>query len=215
MSFKEIINNLEPLEYKDYFEDLSYETFMLYAALTLEEKKVPLTFSYLCIATFKLFPDMFAFDEEFKEYPAWERLNRTYMHLKYPSNKWTPACIEWIVETWYNFTNYWRQKAEIAKAMIDTWEIKKNVRRKTEKKEGNGKKQWYSQYSEKFLKSPWFKTYEETWKVNPMWIYSFFDVAPFSQKSYIKQTLELWLNYAKEENNTKCIEFINKLLSSL
>ena len=48
-----------------------------------------------------------------------------------------------------------------------------------------------------------------------MWIYSFFNVMPFTQKASIKKTLELWLKYAKEDNNTKCIEFINKLLSSL
>lgn len=214
MSFKEIINNLEPITYKDYFEDLSYETFMLYAALTLEAKWVPLTFSYLCIATYKLFPDMFYFDEEFKEFPAWERLNRTYMHLKY-APKGKPACISWTVETWYNFTDFWKQKAEIAKDMIDLGETKKKSWNIKNKKAGNSNKQGYSKYSESFLKSKWFRDYEETWKINPMWIYSFFDVAPFSQKSYIKQTLELWLNYAKEENNIRCIEFINRLLSSL
>lgn len=210
MSFKDKINNLKPIEYKEHFKNLSFEKFMLYAALTLEEKEIPLTFSYLCIATYKLFPEKFWFDDEFTEYPAWEKLNRTYMHLKYVPKGKDPF-LSWSIEKWYNLTNYWRQQAKMAKAIIDWDEIqitaprtKKNVK----------VKQWRWKYNS-FLNSNRYKKYDEKWEFDELWIYSFFWFSPFSQNEYIKNTLKTWKEYAKEDENIKCLQYIDKLLSML
>lgn len=211
MSYKEIINNLKPIEYKSYFDDLSFEKFMLYTALTLEEMGIPLTFSYLCIATYKLFPEKFCFDDEFKEYPAWERLNRTYMHLKYVPKGKTPY-ISGSVGAWYSFTEFWRTEAKNAKAIIDSGEIQKKTPNK--KKNVNWNKQWRWRYND-FLESRWFKEYEETWKFDEILVYSFFQVTPFTQKSNIKMSLNLWLGFAEEDNNIRCVEYIKRFLSTL
>ena len=61
MGYKDIINSLEPIEYSKYKDITSYEKLMIYVAKILEEKKVPLTFNYLCISAFKIFPDAFCF----------------------------------------------------------------------------------------------------------------------------------------------------------
>lgn len=213
MSFKEIINNLEPLEYKEYYKNLSFEKFMLYAALTLEEKKVPLTFSYLCIATYKLFPEKFCFDEEFKEYPAWERLNRTYMHLKYtPKDK--DAYLTWSIENWFTLTEYWREEAKLAKAVI-TWMMSApTVRKKKNADNPNRNKQWRWKYTE-FLKSRWFQEYEQTWNFDEKLVYSFFWASPYSQKSLIKDQLSMCKDFAENDGNKTCIEYINKFLATL
>ncbi|MBR6640974.1 MAG: hypothetical protein IKL08_02120, partial [Clostridia bacterium] len=86
MSYREIINKLKPIEYSKYKDVTSNEKLMIYVASVLEKQNVPLTFNYICIATFKMFPDTFWCDEEFKEFPSIDRLNRTYMHLKYVPN---------------------------------------------------------------------------------------------------------------------------------
>lgn len=209
MSYKETINNLKPLEYKDYFEKLSYETFMLYTASFLEEKWIPITYSYLCIATYKLFPDMFPFDKEFKEYPDWEKLNRTYMHLRYPSNKKLPPCISWTKWTIFKFTEYWKEKAKIAKAKIGLTKITWDIKKKDDDKQGR----W--RYDEFLQKCEWLKEYEETWKFDEMSIYSFFEVTPFTHKTIIRESLTMWKGFAEEDNNTRCVEYIKRFLATL
>jgi len=87
MGYREIINELEPIVYSKYKNITSYEKLMIYAAKKLVDRGVPLTLNYLCIAAFKIFPDAFCCDEEFKEFPSIDRLNRTYMHLKYVKGK--------------------------------------------------------------------------------------------------------------------------------
>ncbi len=110
MSYKELIDWLKPFAYSQYKDVTSYEKLMMYAALKLEEIKVPLTFNYICIASFKLFPDKFCCDNEFKEFPSVDRLNRTMMHLKYVKN-WG-SCLTWSIGNWYQITNLWRAVAK-------------------------------------------------------------------------------------------------------
>ena len=86
MTFKETINAIEKIEYSKYASVSSNEKLCIYAAYYLEQRKVPLSFNYLCIATFKLFPDKFCVDEEFPEFPSVDRLNRTVLHCVKPSN---------------------------------------------------------------------------------------------------------------------------------
>ena len=109
MSYKEIINKLKPFEYSKYKNISSNEKLMIYAAYELEKKHVPLTFNYICIASFKLFPEKFCCDEEFKEFPSVDRLNRTYMHLKYVK-KGKPY-LAGSVKDGYSITNFGKANA--------------------------------------------------------------------------------------------------------
>ena len=54
MSYKEIINSYQAIDYSKYKDITSYEKLMLYVARELKKSKVPLTFNYLCVATFKI-----------------------------------------------------------------------------------------------------------------------------------------------------------------
>ncbi len=209
MSYKKLILWLKPIEYNKYSQISSNEKLMLYAALKLTEKEIPLTFSYLCIATFKFFPEKFYFDEEFREYPAWEKLNRTYMHLKY--TKWKQPYISWSITDWFFLTKYWRQQAEGVTETIDNWKITTTTTKKTI---NDSHKQGRWQY-QLFIQSDWYKNFEEKWVYDEMNVWYFFKVTPYTQTPLIEKKLKTWLTYAKEDKDTKCIEYINKILSSI
>ncbi len=81
MTYKKIIESIKPIPYTKYQGISSYEKLAAYAACYLERKKVPLYFNYICIASFKFFPEKFCCDNEFTEYPSVDRLNRTIMHM--------------------------------------------------------------------------------------------------------------------------------------
>ena len=206
--YKEIINSLKPVAYSKYKEITSNEKLMAYTALILEEKWVPLTFNYLCIAAFKLFPWKFCCDEEFREFPSVDRLNRTMMHMKY--QQWKPSYLAWSIKTWYSITNLWRQNALMTKNIIDSTKDTGEAEQITTDKH----KEWSWKYKQ-LLEDPWFKEYVKTWKFDEIAIYDFFEVTPFTQIDYIKKTLTAWLEYAesKENGNEKCSEYIKIFLS--
>ena len=208
MTNKEKINWLKPVPFEKYSDITSYEKLMLYTAIVLEENNVPLTFNYMCVAAFKLFPDKFCCDNEFTEFPSVDRLNRTMMHLKYVK-KWTPSIV-WTIETWYKLTNLWRATAENVKARIRSDKISTI----TEKPIVDAHKKWIWSYS-KFIEWEWYKKYLETDEIDPMYIWKFFGITPYTQIKKVKQDLNDIRDYAKENKNDKCELFITNILKSL
>jgi len=164
MSYKEIINNLEPFEYSKYRDITSNEKLMIYSAYVLEKKKVPLTFNYICITSFKLFPEKFCCDEEFKEFPSVDRLNRTMMHLKYVK-KGKPY-LAGSVEDGYTLTSFGKANAIEVESIINNTEVDKTIKAPTVDKHKKGIGGDYLRLKE----SSDYNIYLETGKIDNMFI---------------------------------------------
>ncbi|MDD2516259.1 MAG: hypothetical protein PHF26_03510, partial [Candidatus Gracilibacteria bacterium] len=93
LNYVKFIKNIVP-EYKAeiYTNVSSREKLVVYAMAYLENNKIPLLFNYICVATFKLFPEKFGFGE-FNEYPHIEMLNRTILHLRPRENNYAEGSV--------------------------------------------------------------------------------------------------------------------------
>jgi len=209
MGYKDLINKLKPIEYSKYKDISSYEKLMLYVALILERQNIPLTFNYLCVSAFKIFPDKFCCDDEFKEFPSVDRLNRTLMHLKYVS-KGTPY-LAGSVETGYSFTKLGKAIAEETESIINNTKIDKSVKLPTIDVHKKG----FSRNYLSFIETEFYKKYLETGNIDLMNIWDFFKVTPYTQIKSTKENLNSILNYAKELKDENCILFIEKILKMI
>ena len=208
MGYKKIIDGFMPIEYSKTKDITSYEKLMLYAANELAKNNVPLTFNYVCIASFKLFPERFCCDEEFKEFPSVDRLNRTYMHLKYV--KKGKSYIAGTMKEGFTLTTYGKAMAAEVEALINGTEIDKTIKPVPVDAHKKGNSQYY-----KFIESEGFRTYLENKTIDLKHIWKFFDVAPFTKTKKIKENLELIAQYAEENDNRECVDYTKNLVKML
>ncbi len=208
MIYKDIIDTLTPFEYSKYCKITSYEKLMIYAAFVLEEKHVPLTFNYICIASFKLFPEKFCCDEEFKEFPSVDRLNRTLMHLKYVKNG--RPFLTGSIESGYSLTNYGIANAMAIRSIISNANEDDAVLPPpiVDKHKAGASNDYY-----KLKESEEYKKYLNTGDLNRMFVWSFYKAIPFTQIKGIKEKLSAAKKYAQDKNDTRCAEFIEKVLT--
>ncbi len=206
MGYKDIINNLKPIEYSKYKDITSYEKLMIYVAKVLEDKKIPLTFNYLCISAFKIFPDAFCCDEEFKEFPSVDRLNRTMMHLKYVKN--AKPYIAGSVKTGYEITNMGKSVALQVENIINNTKEDKSIKAPKVDKHKKG----FSKDYITFIEGEGYKEYLKTNKINIMYVWEFFKVIPYTQIKSTKENLNNIMEYAKENNDKKCMKYIDEVL---
>ena len=204
MTYKEIIENITPYDYSKYKDVSSNEKLGAFTACYLVNKSVPLTFNYLCISMFKMFPDKFCCDEDFKEYPSVDRLNRTLMHMSISK---TSPILNGTAKNGYQLTNYGKSIGLQVKAIIDNTEIDKNIIAPMVDKYKSAPLADYN----KFLESPGFNKFQSTEIATLDDIWPYFRVIPFTQMSTIKKKLLLIRNKAKEEKNAKCVEYIDRL----
>lgn len=209
MSYKDIINSYEAIDYSKYKDITSYEKLMLYVARELRKSGVPLTFNYLCVATFKIFPDVFCIDEEFKEFPSVDRLNRTLMHLKYVK-KGKPF-ITGSTKDGYELTALGKSLAEEVEAIINNTAIDKTVKVKAV----DAHKKGFSKEYLNFIDGEGYKNFCLNNDVDLMYIWEFYNVTPFTRIKNITENLKDVLAYAKEQKNEECIEYVNLLLEKL
>ncbi|MBQ9314279.1 MAG: hypothetical protein IJ220_04655 [Clostridia bacterium] len=205
MGYKEVINELKPIDYSKYKDITSYEKLMIFTAKKIEEKGVPLTFNYLCVSAFKMFPDVFCCDEEFKEFPSIDRLNRTLMHLKYV--KTGKSYLAGSTKSGYSITKYGYMIAEEVEKIIGYTEVNENIAKPIIDKHKKGVGDYYE-----FISGNGYKKYLETGQVDDMYVWSFYKVTPYTQlKSTIKNLKDV-LAYAKEKNDEMCIKYIEKIV---
>ena len=202
MSYKKIIDGLRPFEYSQYRNITSNEKLMVFAAYILEQKNVPLTFNYICIASFKLFPEKFCCDEEFKEFPSVDRLNRTMMHLKYVKSG--RSYISGSVEKGYVLTGFGKANAEVVESIINNTPIDTTVKPPVVDihKKGIG-----GDYR-RLVESNEFRVFLETRNIDKMFVWKFFGVIPYTQVKRIKDDLTVIKQYAKEHNDKDCLELV-------
>ena len=209
MEYKEKIEKLEPIPYSKYKDISSYEKLMIYVAKKIEEKNIPLTFNYLCISTFKVFPDAFCCDEEFKEFPSVDRLNRTMMHLKYVKN--SKPYLAGSVKTGYSITQMGYTIAEEVENIINNGIVDNSIKAPTVDKHKKGFARDYIL----FTSGDGYKKYLETKKIDDMYIWQFFKITPYTQIKSTKENLKNILEYAKENKDKKCEYYIQEILKNL
>lgn len=209
MTFKEIINSIEPIQYSKYASVSSNEKLCIYAAYYLEQRKVPLSFNYLCIATFKLFPDKFCVDEEFPEFPSVDRLNRTVLHCVKPSNPNNRLLIG-DVRLGYQLTQVGILTAKQVEAIISGGREEDVAIPLIDKH----KKGSYNEYV-KFIKSDYYKKYEATKEIDLFYLWDFFDTFPYSETNRVINSLNTIKECASEKNDSLCLELVNETLRRL
>ena len=208
MTYKEIIENIIPYDYSKYKDVSSNEKLGAFVACYLVNKDVPLTFNYLCISMFKMFPDKFCCDEDFKEYPSVDRLNRTLMHMSISK---TSPILNGTAKNGYQLTNYGKNIGLQVKAIIDNSEIDKTIVAPMVDKYKSAPLADYN----KFLDSPGFIKFQNTEIATLDDVWPYFRVIPFTQIAPIKKKLLLIKNKAKEEENLKCVEYIDRIYKLL
>lgn len=206
MSYKEKIDNLKEYNYSQYKDVSSCEKLMIFVAYTLQQNNVPLTFNYLCISSFKMFPEKFCLDEEFKEFPSVDRLNRTYMHLKYVK-KGKPY-ITGTTSEGYKLTTYGESVAEEVEALLNNSVVDKTIVAPPVDQHKKGISKDYS----KFKESAGFEKYKSTGKVDVMYIFEFFNVTPYTRIKMINKNLTDILEYTKQFDDTELESYVNKAI---
>ena len=206
MTYKEIINSIVPIDYSKYANISSNEKLCVYAAYYLEKNGVPLNFNYLCIATYKMFPDKFCADEEFKEFPSVDRLNRTVLHCVRPANEKNRLLIG-DVRLGYSLT-----KMGIAVAQQVENEINGLHAKVIDKPVIDKHKKGHITDYLKFTKSDLYKIFQETREIDLFYVWDYFETFPYSDIDKIKKSLKEIEIVAKDKNDTVCIDLINEIL---
>ena len=209
MSYKQYIDSIVPVQPEKYADVSSNEKLMLYAAKKLLENKIPLTFNYLCIASFKFFPERFCCDEEFKEFPSVDRLNRTFMHLKY-TNDGNPY-LAGTHKAGFSLTSLGLVKADNA-----VQEIEHGIHKLTtsERVVDAHKKTYIGNYK-RFINSDEYKNMlnSDTIKIDLIWDY--FYVVPYTQINTIIEELKLVSDCANDLKDEKCCNLVKKIICEL
>lgn len=206
MSYKDKINSLKEYNYSQYRDISSCEKLMIFVAYTLQNNCVPLTFNYLCVASFKMFPEKFCLDEEFKEFPSVDRLNRTYMHLKYVK-KGKPY-ITGTTSEGYKLTTYGKVVAEEVESLLNNSIIDKTIVAPPVDRHKKGISKDYTLFKE----SEGFEEYKQNGKVDIIKVFEFFNVTPYTRIKMINNNLEDILSYAKQFNDKNLESYVCKAI---
>lgn len=208
MTYRDIINSIKPYGEEDAAKISSNEKLGAVCALYLTEKQVPLTFNYLCVAMFKMFPSVFYCDLDFKEYPSIDRLNRTLMHMTITKKK-DESILQGSAKQGYVLTGFGefvaRQSLDILDGHVQS-AIKVKVKKDADAhKEGPNKEYAF------LVESELHQTYKKTGEIPPFAVWKLFKVTPFTQQSAIKKRISLARIKAKEEGDSTIIELIDKI----
>ncbi len=209
MTFKEIINNIKKIDYSKYSTIKGDGRYIAYTAYKLSELSVPLTFNYLCIAAFKFFPDVLCCDEEFKEFPSVDKLNRAMMHAKYVKNG--KPYITGTTEKGYELTSYGKTIAMEMESIFNNIKVDKTIKVPVIDQHKKGFGHDYAA----FINSDGYKKYLDDKVVDEKFIWKYYKVTPYTQIKKIKDNLNLVSSYANNNNDEICIEFINEIMKFL
>ena len=208
--YKETINKLKPFKYSDYSNITSNEKLAIYACYQLLSKEIPLTFNYICIASFKLFPDKFYFDEEFKEYPHIEKLNRTILHLHNNKNS---SLLIGSARNGYQMT----KAGLIIAKQVELDITNKNKKVVIKKTIVDDHKKGTIQSYEKMTKNDYYISFDidNDFEIDLDFVWKYFDVIPFTNINYIKRELKELKTYSRYISDKKLSFFLSKILDKL
>jgi hypothetical protein len=213
MNFKEIINLIKPFKTDQYSHIKSDSKLGASTAFYLYEKGVPLTMNYLGIAMFKMFPDRFYCDEDFREYPSLDRLNREIcMHMTITKKK-TDAILSGSAKKGFVLTSFGKYIGNETLQSIENGN--QNISTKVVSTPIDSHKQSpHSEYN-KIITSKMFIAFDKNNQFNGNLIWALYEVIPFTQVSLIKAKLKLAEITAKEKGDKRAINFINQAINHI
>lgn len=206
---KEIVESIVPFEYSQYKDISSYEKLAVFAACFLEDQGITLSFNYICIAAFKFFPDKFCCDEDFKEYPSVDRLNRTVMHMTIVSSG--SPLLNGSAKEGYHLTKYGRMIGDQVKQQIYNAKKDPTITAPTVDMH---KSSGLTDYK-KFRDQPGFQIFCKTGKVELSYIWELYGIIPFTQISMVKEKLRSIKTRAVQERDEQCANYAEKVFEKL
>jgi len=210
MTYREIINAIQPYKKEQYAHIQSDAKLGACAAYYLTRQDVPLTMNYLGIAMFKMFPETFYCDEDFKEYPSLDRLNREIcMHMTI-TKKRTDAILAGSAKNGFQLTKFGEFIGKETQKSIEKG-ASTNQTETINTPIDKHKAGTANEYT-KIINSSFYKEYKDTDLIKKNAVWKLFDVVPFTQIASIKQKLKLAEAKAFELNDTHVLSFIKKIL---
>lgn len=203
-----LINKLKPVDkiQADRIYDMSLENHVIYVMKYLKDNNIPLTFTYICVAAYKLFPEKFYFDEEFKEFPHIEKLNRTInMHLRPKESGYATGS----VRLGYELTKKGEEVAKIVSLQM-TSNIIVTIKKKVV---DSHKKSAINEYNNLINSKAYSKWLDGN--LNDMDVWDIYQVTPFTQAKMISERLNLALQYSNEnkiDSEKKFLEYLITLV---
>lgn len=201
------IKKIDRITPQNYSNVSSREKLVVYTMYFLEKNGIPLLFNYICIASFKLFPERFHFGE-FKQYPHIEMLNRTILHLRPKENNYA----EGSVRGGYKITALGYHIAEEVEQEIKGGRFKK----------GNIKivkidqvKKTPDNFISKIEKDKIFLSWKNGNKIDDMDIWGFFGVTPYTRIDYVKKHIKEIQDFSKQTKNKEVLRFIKYIDNKL
>jgi hypothetical protein len=213
MNYRDSINAIVPFKKEQYAHIKSDSRLGACTAYILTQKGIPLTMNYLGIAMFKMFPDNFYCDEDFKEYPSLDRLNREIcMHMTITKKK-SEAFLAGSAKKGFQLTKYGEFVGRETKISIEKsiTNLDQNYQVNQLDKHKNGKSKEYF----KLTSSNYFKEYKLLGNLSKNFVWKLFDVIPFTKVSSIKKQLKLAEVKARELNDDTAVSFINEIYKQL
>jgi len=201
------VENIKPIDYKKYEFVSSREKLVVYTIKYLRENNIPLSWNYIVISAFRLFPEKFYFSEEFKTYPHIEMLNRTILHLRPKERNYATGSTRIKYELTKFGEEIARQVEEEIKLGINKQSLVKDKIMDDHKAEPNieFKKLKNSEIYKKFV--------EGSFKNMDLWIY--YGVTPYSQIEKIKNKIKETKTIAIEKNDKTITLLLNEFTKIL
>lgn len=204
----EFINNIKSVPFKKYSGVSSREKLVVYSIKYLNDHNIPTTFNYVCMTAYKLFPEEFKLSDEFPEQADIAGLNRTLMHLR-PSDR----------NLAYGKPNTFYELNDKGKALAN--QVQEGIEKgffetvkKIAKHDIIVEKQNKGEYL-KFIGSNSYKLMlnSDDYKLDYIW--SIFDVIPFTCLDQILSKIKKIDSISKLENNSKCSEICALIMADI
>ena len=208
MNENEKLRNIKEIDYDRYVDISSLEKMAAYAIKYLNDNQINTTWTNVVIATYSLFPRRFAISEDFLDFPNAERISRTLMHLVPPKGR-NYAIGSSKID--YTLTPLGCEVANEVEGIINQEAKIKNRKQEVISSIKTTPMTTYTDIKD----SEEFKNYCEKKEYSIDMVWTLYKVIPFTQLDKITKKLVSALKYSQECGDTKCKEFINKMINSI
>lgn len=198
IDIKKIFSLLKPFKVKNY-ELLDLDRLIVYVLFLLEQKKVPLYFDYIAVASFKLFPKKFSM-ANFKQYPDTNRISKALRRLVDPKRKnWAKGSIE----HGFSLTEAGKEMAiQVSELLKKPTRQKKRLPIVTRSR-GRSPKDDIEEIEKSEIFQKWL---QKNYQINDYEVLSFLSAMPYTPKELLCQYLEqLTQSAATVKNKTVSI----------
>lgn len=208
MNENEKLRNIKEIDYDRYVDISSLEKMAAYAIKYLNDNQINTTWTNVVIATYSLFPRRFAISEDFLDFPNVERISRTLMHLVPPKGR-NYAIGSSKID--YTLTPLGCEVANEVEGIINQEAKIKNRKQEVISSIKTTPMTTYIDIKD----SEEFKKFCEKNEYSIDMVWTLYKVIPFTQLDKITKKLVSALKYSQECGDTKCEEFINKMINSI